>query len=1119
MPRIFDNINTGLLPALKYTLSQSYRADFAVGYFNLRGWKLIDASIENWMGDVDHRVRLLIGMQSHPDEELRNFFAVNGDDVGMMDQSKAVELRKKVAQDFHHQLTIGTPSNDDETALRRLAAQVRAGKVVVKLYTKTSLHAKLYLLFRQEQDIPIIGYLGSSNLTFAGLKSQGELNVDVTEVDAARKLADWFDNRWNERLCLDISEELCDAIENSWAREEIIPPYHIYIKIAYHLSQDARAGISQSRIPLIFRNHLLSFQEAAVKIAAHNVQRYGGAIIGDVVGLGKTMMATAVAKIFEEEYQARTLIICPVNLVPMWEQYCHDFMLHAKIVPLSQFPNQQEKLWRYGLVVIDESHNLRNREGVRYKSIHSYIQNYNAKVLLLTATPYNKTYLDLSNQLRLFVADDLDLGVRPEQLIREIGETELSRCCQYGVRTLSAFEKSDHVDDWRELMRRYLVRRPRTFIKLNYGVLDPQNGRYYLQFPDGTRSYFPDRVPRTIQFQAGEQYDSLYSQQCVDVIERLALPRYGLGNYIHQSPIVLPNDREARQLEGLSRAGRRLMGFCRTNLFKRLESSGSSFLLSLERHILRNYVYLHAIENDLDLPLGTQDVGLLEQNDEDADARMNGFEFDDSETQDEQAIIADELLPTTQQEYRRRAAQAYQRYSNTAQSRFNWIRPTLFAPELAADLQDDAEALAAILEGVGQWIPENDGKLQRLITLLQQEHPNDKVLIFSQFADTVRYLHQQLLEAGIERTEAATGGSSNPTELAYRFSPVSNRQEAIPAEQQLQILVATDVLSEGQNLQDCAIVVNYDIPWAIIRLIQRAGRVDRIGQAAPQILCYSFWPQEGVEKVIALRSRVQQRLQENAEVIGTDERFGFEDAANPTLIHNLYNERSGTLEDDQNEVDLSSYAYQIWNNAITREPQLKKIIPKLPNVVNSTKRFIPSPGQPEGVLIYTKTAEGSDALTWMDTKGKSITESQFEILRAAACEPSTPGMEHHPSHHGLVGEALQNIANEAQKKGANLGSRSSARSKLYYRLTAYLAQMVGTVFDTQELRIIHEQTLTTPLKSAAIDTVNRMFREGVKDEEFVNTIVALHQSAALLNTGESNQQSDPTIICSMGLFQ
>src|SRR5260370_6538032 len=160
----------------------------------------------------------------------------------------------------------------------------------------------------------------------------------------------------------------------------------------------------------------------------------------------------------------------------------------------------------------------------------------------------------------------------------------------------------------------------------------------------------------------------------------------------------------------------------------------------------------------------------------------------------------------------------------------------------------------------------------------------------------------------------------------------SKKREQIKTEDELRVLIATDVLSEGQNLQDCAIVVNYDLPWAIIRLIQRAGRVDRIGQKADRIIVESFLPAEGVDRILRLRARVRQRLRENAEVVGTDEAF-FEDDRNDNTILDLYHERAGILDgEDDTEVDLASYAFQIWQNAITADPSLQKTVPELPPV-------------------------------------------------------------------------------------------------------------------------------------------------------------------------------------------
>ncbi len=1049
MPRIFDNIDKQLLPTLRETLEVSDRADFCVGYFNLRGWKQIDSFVERWPGGDGKCCRLLVGMHRSPDEELRDALSLVHQDSGIDNQS-ALRLRKKLADEFKSQLTIGIPTDEDEKGLRRLARQIKSKKVCVKLFLRHPLHAKLYLLFRPDPVNPAIGFLGSSNLTFAGLSKQGELNVDVMDHDACEKLAKWFEDRWNDRWCLDISDELVQIIEESWAREDLIPPYHIYVKMAYHLSQEARAGLAEFKIPRDFGNKLFEFQKAAVKIAAHHLNKRNGVLIGDVVGLGKTLMATALARIFEDDHDLETLIICPKNLVKMWEDYKDQYRMRGRVLSITRARKKLDELRRYRLVLIDESHNLRNREGKIYRAIQEYILKNESKCILLSATPYNKTYLDLSNQLRLFVPDDKHLGIRPERELRETGIDEFIARHQCALDSLSAFEKSDYPDDWRELMRLYMVRRTRTFIQDNYASLDEETGRKYLTFEDGTRNYFPTRVPKTVKFKIDEadpedQYARLYAEDVVDIINHLRLPRYGLGNYEAIDPEHPPTQAEVEQLRALSRAGRRLMGFSRTNLFKRLESSGQAFLLSVERHILRNFVFLFAIESGKPLPIGTQDVAALDSRMTDEDSEgLSSFAYDEEDDGNESS---EHLQPRSEAELKRRASEVYNLYATELKSRFKWLRPSLFMDSLADDLRDDATALLQVLRTAGPWNPNRDAKLEKLFKLIAKQHRDEKVIVFSQFADTVHYLETQLKARGLMNLEGVSGHSPDPTDAAWRFSPVSNnKREQVEPHDELRALIATDILSEGQNLQDGFIVVNYDLPWAIIRLVQRAGRVDRIGQKADQILCYSFLPAEGVERIIRLRARVRQRLSENAEVVGTDEAF-FEDDRNDQAVRDLFTEKAGIMDGEADtEVDLASYAYQIWKNAITDDPSLRRTIEALPGVVYSTKAFPgsagvaptisianadASPGPAPGVLVYMRTPNDNDALTWIDKNGDSITESQYQILKAAECAPETPALQRQTDHHDLVRKAVEIVLKEEKSVGGQLGRPSGALSHFH----------------------------------------------------------------------------------------
>jgi superfamily II DNA or RNA helicase len=1126
MPRIFDNIEQQLLPALRQAVDLSDRADFCVGYFNLRGWRQIACNVERWSGGEGNSCRLLIGMQRLPQDELRDALSLVHPSTDL-DLQTAARLKKRMAEDFREQLTYGAPTNEDERGLRLLAAQIRARKVIVKLFLRHPLHAKLYLFFRPDPINPVVGYLGSSNLTWSGLQKQGELNVDVMDADACRKLAAWFEERWNDRWCLDISDDLVGVIGESWARETRIPPYHIYVKIAYHLCQDAREGLVQFRIPKTFGARLFSFQTAAVKLAARHVTRRGGVLLGDVVGLGKTLMATALARMLEDEQDLETLILCPKNLVSMWQDYRERYGLRGRVMSYTRVLQELPSLKRYRLVILDESHNLRNREGRRYRVIYDYIQQNECRCVLLSATPYNKAFTDLSTQLRLFIPDDKDLGFRPDALLKSMGgESEFMRHHQAPVRSLAAFEKSTFADDWRELMRHYMVRRTRSFIRDVYAEPDPEIGRKFLRFEDGTRSYFPDRIPRTVKFAINERnssdiYARLYAQPVVDLVNALMLPRYGLGNYIAPEPDSPPTQSEAGVLQDLSRAGRRLMGFCRTNLFKRLESSGHSFLLSVERHILRNYVFLHALENGLPLPIGSQDAEVLDTRYSDDDRVTAAEELFAAETEgSELNANGPATRPLrTEEDFRARAAAVYKQYSTGLRKRFNWLSSSLFRVKaLTSALTSDSHALDHIFDRCPVWNPSQDKKLQALQKLVTEAHPNEKVLIFTQFADTASYLAAELRRNNVAAVGEVTGNAEDPTALAWRFSPVSNdkRDKVKPAEE-LRVLVATDVLSEGQNLQDCAIVVNFDLPWAIIRLIQRAGRVDRIGQQAQTILCYSFLPADGVERIIRLRNRVRQRLTENAEVVGSDEAFFEGETAAPSMF-DLYNERAGILDGDEDgEIDLASYAYQIWKDAIDRDPSLQKVIPDLPAVVYSTRPHTPLPGRPEGVLVYMRTPTDSDALVWLDRDGKTVTESQLAILKAAQCAPDTPAVPRLESHHELVQRAVVLAAKEERHLGGALGRPTGARSRTYERLMKYHWDVRGTLFDTLELRRTIDEIYRFPLQQSATDQLNRQMKNSADVQLLAQLAMALREEGRLCLVQAEQAPQEPEIICSLGL--
>ena len=406
------------------------------------------------------------------------------------------------------------------------------------------------------------------------------------------------------------------------------------------------------------------------------------------------------------------------------------------------------------------------------------------------------------------------------------------------------------------------------------------------------------------------------------------------------------------------------------------------------------------------------------------------------------------------------------------------------------------------------------------------------MLVFSQYKDTVKYLYEHLSAAVPQKKGSAPAvqlvhgdiDGEDVREVICRFSPESN-DESFSQKQQCRILLATDKLSEGVNLQDAHIVVNYDLPWALIRLVQRAGRVDRIGQKEDTIYCYSALPEEGVERIINLRGRLRKRMTENELLIGTDERF-FEDEKEKSdaalrRIFDLTVDLGG--DDAEDETDLISYAYDIWRTATQEDEALAESIKNLPNVVYSAKAAGDST---PGVIAYIKDGRDNHILSQLDNNGDIVTQSQFKILKTLECEPSTPRAEKADNHHELVAKATKQVSEHEDELGGQLGGPSSVRRRIYNCLKTYSPPVLLTEEDAAEkfkynLDLALEQLYQHPLRQNALNQLGRQVRYGASDEDLADMVVRLYKAKLLCelpkekaDTGESTA---PKIICSLGL--
>ncbi|KXP08827.1 helicase-related protein [Tsukamurella pseudospumae] len=1086
MTRIFDNIKQDLGSHLLKTVEVSDRMDVAVGYFNLRGWgvfdQLVGAKAADWNEGDPPIVRILIGMVTAgvQQETLDALQAgLEGTSEPDADGNAQRERKAVLIEQLRVQLMRGLPTAADRATLQSLRDLLSSGAIEIKVFTRRPLHGKAYVCHREDLNNPITGFVGSSNLTRPGLTVNYELNVDVVDLAAAEDLAQWFEDRWSDKFSRPITAEILDLLDESWARREPRRPYDVFLKVCYDLSRDVREGLAEYAVPSAIREQLLDYQATAVQTLARRIMTRRGTMLGDVVGLGKTLTAIAVALMLRDEHGYTPLVVCPKNLVSMWEEHFEAYELHGRVVPYSMAHAILPALRRYQLVIVDESHTLRNDSRRDYKAIQDYIHANDSKALLLTATPYNIRFVDVANQLGLYIDDDDDLGISPVNAIN--ADPRLIDKVDGKTTTMAAFRRSEDADDWKRLMSEHLVRRTRTFIKNNFAQTD-EAGQQYLEFSDGTRFSFPQRIPKPVDHSFGPNDPAavMAGNTTLDTITALRLPRYELGNYL--SPTAAPTESEREFIDNLARGRGNVAGFVRTTFYKRLSSCGHSFTLSLKRHVARNELFLYAIDNDLPIPAGTITENQFGEDDDDPNGEGDG-------------------------DYSTSVANRYAALSEAGPAGLTWISPGLFTPVLREMLQADTAALRALLNSYGDWRPETDSKLQALIHLLQSDHPAEKVLVFTEYKDTAEYIGAALRANGIQAVGVATGDSEDPTRLAHRFSPKSNalpgHDSDVTPENELRVLIATDVLSEGQNLQDAHIVVNYDLPWAIIRLIQRAGRVDRVGQKADTVLLYSFF-HESVDNVIDLRRRISDRLHANAEAFGSDELF-FGSDGETKAIADLYN---GSLDDQDSadDVDASSLAYQHWTNATKDDADLAAKIAGLPDMISATRRERITDSD-TGVVCYVRTDSGIDGFGRADSAGTTSLLTGHEVLKTFEAVPEEPGLEPTEQHDALI-EALVRgpLATPTLAAGRLRGVRRTLWRRLGETLHNHNADTAAALDDLYQ----------HPLTKDSENRLRRAVRNGATDDELATLITALHRDGDLTVTARTGK--DPIrIVSTMGI--
>ncbi len=710
-----------------------------------------------------------------------------------------------------------------------------------------------------------------------GCKRGNNLTNMVTRMEnpASAEFLRMFDAVWNNKKKLaDVTEEVIEMISAVYQEN---PPELIYFKTLYHIFSEFLEDISEDVLPneatgfkdSVIWHKLFSFQKDAALAIINKLEQYNGCILADSVGLGKTFTALAVIKYYEGRNK-NVLVLCPKKLSENWMTYRgnlinnplaadrlrYDILYHTDLSRNSGntvigLPIERINWGNYDLVVIDESHNFRNGIGTdsrggekenRYMRLMNRVikPGVKTKVLMLSATPVNNRFYDLRNQLALAYGDNA--AEWNEKLSTKSDMDNIFRQAQAVYNAWSKLPEAERTTeallarlsfDFFEVLDKVTIARSRKHIR-----------QYYDMAGIGT---FPIRnKPISLQPKLTDRPGAIHYEEVYDLLSRLQLTIYTPTIYIHASKLhKYLDEKEPKNFrKGRELGIQRLMSI---NLLKRMESSVHSFLLTVRR--IHDYLFRTSQAIAQFMTDGIDRLNTV------SDLAGAAGHFDEDDQNTEFFSVGKKVkIDLRDMDY------------------LSWKR----------DMDEDIHILQQLMDKLGAVTPEYDVKLKELLQVIRRKeaHPinpgNKKILIFTAFADTAEYLydhvckmaekelglHAALVTGSVEGKTTAPKVKADMNHILACFSPLSKERDKLYPNDHtnIDILIATDCISEGQNLQDCDYCINYDIHWNPVRIIQRFGRIDRIGSKNSVIQLVNFWPDLDLDEYINLKSRVETRM-------------------------------------------------------------------------------------------------------------------------------------------------------------------------------------------------------------------------------------------------------------------
>lgn len=892
-PKIIDNARVNLLNSLITVSTNFDEISIATGYWDLEGTALLLPHLKNYK-----KIRLLIGREPLIPRHNLNEVEPDFPDKDIFEDLQRIKIESNL-----------------KPTVKELKKLVDSKILEVKVYKKAFLHAKCYIFGNFESE-SAIGIIGSSNFTKNGLTTNRELNAGeddqrVVQFNPKNKTQEyghlsWFEEVWTDDGCLEWTGKFIELVDTSIHGELLFSPYEMYIHSLYQIYKDEL--ISDIKIHEDSENVLHAFQIRNAELLLRKLSKNGVAMLADSVGLGKTVTAGSVIKKYIEDKnlkKPRIEVVVPASLKSQWQSELsihHNIIVGIDSVCISSMQNAREiesrreidKYRPVDLFVIDEAHNLRNSNSERYKYLIEWIQeNEGCHVLLMTATPINNQLSDFATQINLASGGREDLfyvqlpkmGGR-QQTIKEHYDAiiDLDREIKREIRDGKPMDTEKINKVMRPILQHFMVRSTRDGIEREFGGVLDKNGKL-IKFP----------IAKSI----GEHYKFIDESKIFEKVDHKNLPLEKMlsksiesiieNKQLTKHPLDLIDQFAKNDGTKLSPVHKAFLlttylglPIYRTTLYKN-EYYGKTIenineLLRLkkrnkeEKFELKQQMTMHNMMRILFLKRAESSVYALKRSMEYYSQRLKLFEkyideqnkivkvsnlkeFTDALLDDIQGKNIEEIVGEI-------SIDANETIYNLAQ--------------LKIDINKDRKILDVIISILEELILQDD-KVDYFADMLKKfNDQGKKVLVFSYFSDTIEFLEKTLPLKCSFITINNSGFTTEKTKkdveiLARRFSPIAKRYEFAPNESELQFLFSTDVLSEGQNLQDCSILVNYDLHWNPVRMIQRNGRINRLGGFNEEVFIHNLCPADEIETYLKLEDRLKKKIEMIKSSIGTDQ--------------------------------------------------------------------------------------------------------------------------------------------------------------------------------------------------------------------------------------------------------